>query len=307
MNILLIAGGWSSERDVSLSGAVGIKSALQRLGHQVTFFDPKISLNGLTKAVKNQDFAFINLHGCPGEDGLIQAMLEALKCPYQGSNPAGSFLALNKAAAKELFRHANLPTADWELLSTKPQKNWRPTFEYPVFIKSNTGGSSLELAKINNETELANSLDTLLNSPKEFIVEPNIEGVEITCGILDETPLPPILIRPKIANSDFFDYKSKYTKGGAEEICPAPISKELTEEIQALTLKAHKLLGLSDYSRADFILDKNEKLWLLEVNTLPGMTPTSLIPQEAAAIGLDYDALVSKLIDLGLRKKQYLK
>lgn len=300
MNVLLIAGGWSSERPVSLSGAKGIEASLQRLGHQVTFFDPEHSLSGLADAVKGQDFAFINLHGCPGEDGLIQAMLEMLDCPYQGSGPAGSFLALNKAAAKELFRNDGLPTADWQLLTEKPAPGWRPDFAFPVFIKANTGGSSLDLSRVEEPEDLDGALEKLFAKGREFLIEPAITGVEVTCGVLGHEALPPILIRPKANSAVFFDYASKYSAGGAEELCPAPLSAAINANAQALALRVHKLLGLSGYSRSDFILDANENLWLLEVNTLPGMTGTSLIPREAAAIGLGYDDLVARLIELGL-------
>lgn len=301
MNVLLIAGGWSSERPVSLSGAKGIEVALKRLGHQVTIFDPEHSLSGLANAVSGQDFAFINLHGCPGEDGLIQAMLEMLGCPYQGSGPAGSFLALNKAAAKELFRKDGLPTADWQLLTQKPALGWRPNFSFPIFIKSNTGGSSLDLARVEKPEDLDSALERLFAEGGEFLVEPAITGMEVTCGVLGNEALPPILIRPK-ASGVFFDYASKYSDGGAEELCPAPLPAAINANAQAMSLRVHKLLGLSGYSRSDFILDVNENLWLLEVNTLPGMTGTSLIPREAAAIGLEYDGLVARLIELGLSR-----
>jgi len=134
----LIAGGWSSEREVSLSGGKGIHKALETLGHTVTPHDPKNSLDGLADAVKGQDFAFINLHGSPGEDGLIQAMLERLGCPYQGAGPAASMLALNKAAAKALFKKAGLNLAPSILLNARPNKGWQPELAYPLFIKANT-------------------------------------------------------------------------------------------------------------------------------------------------------------------------
>ncbi len=304
MNVLLIVGGWSSERPVSLSGAIGIEASLKRLGHQVTIFDPEHSLSGLAEAVNGQDFAFINLHGCPGEDGLIQAMLETLACPYQGSGPAGSFLALNKAAAKELFRKDGLPTADWQLLTKRPAPDWQPDFNFPVFIKSNTGGSSLDMARVEKLEDLNDALDQLFQNGKEFLVEPAINGVEVTCGVLGNEALPPILIRPK-ASGVFFDYASKYSAGGAEELCPAPLPAAINANAQAMSLRVHNLLGLSGYSRCDFILDSDENLWLLEVNTLPGMTETSLIPREVDTIGLGYDGLIAKLIELGLSRHKY--
>ena len=303
MNILLIAGGWSSEREVSLSGAKGIHEALLRLGHEVTFFDPQYSLNGLLEAARDHDFAFINLHGSPGEDGMVQALLESVGCPFQGSGAQGSFLALNKSASKQIFRDNGLPTPEWEFLARRPSAEWRPKFAYPLFIKSNTGGSSLGLSRVACESELPKALDTLFLTERELIVEPLVEGVEVTCGVLGEEPLPPILIEPA-DGAIFFDYEAKYKPGGAREICPAPIPEDKTTEVQKLALKAHQALGLRGYSRADFIYTPKGELQLLEVNTLPGMTPTSLLPQEAAAIGLSFDDLIAKLIELGLTHSQ---
>lgn len=309
MNILLIAGGWSSERDVSLAGAAGIAAAIGRLGYKATMFDPSAGLQGLGRAAEGQDFAFINLHGSPGEDGLIQAMLENLGLPYQGSGPAASMLALNKAAAKMFFRRGGLPTADWALLTSRPEQGWMPMLSFPVFIKDNTGGSSLHMEKVDSPKELEAALDRLFAREREYIIEPALSGFELTCAVLGEiddcgrerpVALPPILIKAK-GKDGLFDYTSKYTPGGAEEICPAPISELETELVKEFSLKAHRLLGLSGYSRSDFILT-SEGLSLLEVNTLPGMTPTSLLPQEAAAVGLDFDALVERLIRLGLAR-----
>lgn len=308
MNILLIAGGWSSEREVSLSGGRGIHKALEALGHAVRLYDPARSLNGLPDAAKGQDFAFINLHGSPGEDGLIQAMLELLGCPYQGAGPAASMLALNKAAAKVLFMGAGLNTAPYVLLNARPEKGWEPELAYPLFIKANTGGSSLHMERVERPDDLAGALDRLFAVNVSFLMESAVNGREITCGILGrlengkEIPeaLPPILIKP--ATGKIFDYTSKYSPGGAEELCPAPISAALTGAIQRMALASHGALGITGYSRADFIVPENGDPVLLEVNTLPGMTPTSLIPQEAAAVGLSYEQLVQRLIDLGMAR-----
>lgn len=306
MNILLILGGWSSEREVSLNSGAIIEKALVSLGHGVTRFDPRESLDGLVAAAKRADFAFIALHGSPGEDGLIQAVLETAGCPYQGSGPAGSFLALNKAAAKEIFRANGLPTPESVLLAGKPEKGWKPPFAFPLFIKGNMGGSSLGMERVASAEELPAALERLFAQGGEFIVEPEVRGLELTCGVLGyregeaQIPraLPPILIRPKAA--EIFDYVSKYTPGGAEEICPAPISEAAAELVREISVAAHTALGLSDYSRADFILKDDGSVMLLEVNTLPGMTSTSLLPQEAAVVGLPFEKLIAHLIDLGL-------
>ena len=302
MKILLIAGGWSSEREVSLNGARGMEEALRALGHSVTFFDLLTEFDQLLPQAREHDFALINLHGAPGEDGLVQAMLDRVGCPYQGAGPAGSFLALNKAAAKQLFRHAGLPTADWEFLPCPPPADWQPRLAYPLFVKSNTGGSSLRLGRARDRAELDKVLAEIFAAGDEALIEPELKGREVTCGILGEEALPPILIEP--VAGDFFDYESKYATGGAREICPAPIAPELTDRVRDLAMAAHKALGLRGYSRADFILDADQNLTLLEVKTLPGMTATSLVPQEAKVIGLDFGRLLERLMELGMARRK---
>ncbi len=308
MNILLIAGGWSSERDVSLAGGKVVHKALDKLGHTVTVYDPALSLSGLAEAVAGKDFAFVNLHGSPGEDGLIQSMLERLGCPYQGAGPAASMLALNKAAAKVFFAAAGLPIPESLMLNRKPEQDWQPILRYPLFIKATTGGSSLHMEHVAGPDHLFPALERLFAVGTSYLVESAVDGDEITCGVLgalqgdEEVPeaLPPILIKP--STGKIFDYTSKYAPGGAEEICPAPITAELTKRIQNMALAAHRALGISGYSRADFILKNKQDPMLLEVNTLPGMTPTSLFPQEAAAVGLSFEQLVQRLIELGLAR-----
>lgn len=306
MNILLILGGWSSEREVSLNGGAIIEKALFSLGHSVTRFDPQTSLDGLMEAARKADFAFIALHGSPGEDGLIQAMLDIAECPYQGSGPAGSFVALNKAAAKEVLRDSGLPMPEGVFLTRKPDAAWKPPFPFPVFVKGNMGGSSLGMERVKTGAELPAALDRLFALGGEFLMEPEVKGIEVTCPVLgyieDGVQVPralePILIKPNA--SDIFDYASKYAPGGADEICPAPIPADAKKRIREASLKAHVVLGLKDYSRSDFILQDDGSFVMLEVNTLPGMTSGSLIPKSAAVAGLSYEGLVAHLIELGL-------
>jgi D-alanine-D-alanine ligase len=300
MNILLIAGGWSAERDVSLRGAEQIEAALRRLGHKVRRFDPEAGLEGLFAAAQGHDFAFLNLHGSPGEDGLIQAMLETIPLPYQGARPHGSLLALDKAAAKAMYLRAGLTTPAWELLPTPHPTSWRPRLPYPLVLKPNRGGSSIGVVFVHNEKELLRALADPTLACLDLVAEVCIHGQELTCGVLEGYTLPPILIRPKAGK--FFDYTSKYVPGASEEICPAPIGGSLTAQIHDMAAAAHRALGLADYSRSDFILDETGRLWLLETNTLPGMTATSLLPQEAQAVGLSFEDLLEELIRLGLRK-----
>ncbi len=309
MNILLIQGGWSSERDVSLNSGREIFKALVAKGHSVTTLDPKDQLEQLIAKAKVHDFAFIALHGSPGEDGLIQAMLENAGCPFQGANSSSSILALDKTASKSLFIHAGLPTPPYCFLTAKPEAGWLPPFAFPIFVKANTGGSSLGMERVETSADLPAALERLFTQANTFLVEPAIIGQEVTCGVLgalkddEEIPfaLDPILIKPKLATT-LFDYKSKYQVGGADEICPAPLEQTVYKRVQELALQAHIALGLSGYSRSDFIVPAQGEPMLLEINTLPGMTATSLIPKEAAVIGLSYADFVEKLIELGIAR-----
>lgn len=300
MRILLIAGGWSNEREVALSGAAQIEKALLALSHEVVRFDPRDAFDSLFDISRTCDFAFINLHGQPGEDGLLQAILDRSGCPYQGPGPAGSFLALHKASAKQIFRHHGLRTPDWVFLSTPPAPGWQCPLPFPVFAKSNVGGSSLEMGRAEKQEALDAVLSGLFEKGREVLVETSISGIELTCAVLGDEALPPILIKP-LKNETFFDYESKYAQGGADEICPAPVDQAVTDELKRLSLAAHGALGLRGCSRADFILSDGA-LYLLEVNTLPGMTPTSLLPRSAAVHGLDFEALIQRLIDLGMEQ-----
>jgi len=302
MRVLLIAGGWSPEREISLRGAQSIEKAIRELGHQVTFFKLSEDLGALVKAAAEHDVAFINLHGAPGEDGLVQAILDRVGCPYQGSDAAGSFLALHKSAAKALFASAGLKTPTGMLITAMPAPGWKPDLPYPLFVKSNTGGSSLHLARAENDEELFAALREIFEAGSEALIESFVPGKEITCGVLGDKALAPILIVPK---RRFFDFHDKYAgAAGAAEICPAPLPPDTTARIQEAALAAHRALGLSSYSRADFILTEEGDIYILEVNTLPGMTDVSLVPKEAAAAGMTYLELVDNLLHMALERRR---
>lgn len=302
MRVLLLAGGWSPEREISLRGARSLEMALKELGHQVHFFDLQPhNLADIAAEAPKHEVAFINLHGAPGEDGLVQALLDRVGLPYQGTGPAGSFLALNKAAAKSLYRAHGLPTPDWIFLTKMPGPDFEPNLPYPLFVKSNTGGSSLHLSKAENREELFQGMQVIFDAGCDVIIEPLIPGQEMTCAVLGDEALPPILIVPK---RPFFDFHDKYSgAAGADEICPAPLPAETNATLQNLALKAHKVLGLSGYSRTDAILHADGSLHVLETNTLPGMTDVSLVPRAAAVVGLNYPQLVQRLLELALNNK----
>lgn len=302
MRILLVAGGWSTEREISLKGAASIAEALSARGHEVTLFDLSDGFEKLLKLAATHDAAFLNLHGQPGEDGLVQALLERAGCPYQGSGPAGSFLALNKAAGKALFVRAGIRTPDYEFLPVRPAAGWKTSLPFPLFVKSNTGGSSIDLFRVNDEAELNCALDTLFAGHQEVLIETLIPGQEVTCGVVgrsgEEKALAPVLIVPK---REFFDFHDKYAADGAAEICPAPLAPELTARVQEAAVAAHRCLGLSGYSRTDFRLTDEGELFALEVNTLPGMTSASLVPKEAAAAGIDFGELLETLLSYAVK------
>ena len=263
MKVLLLAGGWSPEREVSLKGGEQIAAALKERGHSVTLCDPAKDFERLMDMAREHDAAFINLHGAPGEDGLVQAILDRVNCPYQGAGPAGSFLALHKAAARQIFRDAGLNIPDGVFLPRHPGPN------------------------------------SLFSMGEEAIVETAVVGREVTCGVLGEEALAPILV---VSKGNYFDYHNKYAPDGAQEICPAPIAPEETAKVQDAALRAHHALGLKGYSRADFILQDDGTLYILEVNTTPGMTSTSLVPREAAVKGMSFADLVERLIELALER-----
>ncbi|MFW5837164.1 MAG: D-alanine--D-alanine ligase family protein [Desulfovibrionaceae bacterium] len=298
MRVLLIMGGWSGERDVSLSGGRKIADALNALGHQVDPFDPATELKNLFDRARGCDFAFINLHGSPGEDGLVQALLEKAGVPYQGSGPEASFLALSKSGTKMVLEQAGLPTPQWELLA-RPGDELALDFPFPAFVKPDRGGSSLAVDRVESRDNLNQALRAVFAENDAALVERAARGPEVTCSVLGRKTLPLVLIRP--AQARFFDYHSKYAPGGAEEVCPAPIDEDAARRVRELSLQAHRLLGLEGYSRADFVLEDGAPL-LLEVNTLPGMTPTSLLPQAAAQAGYSFEALIARLMELGQQR-----
>lgn len=305
VRVLLVAGGWSTEREISLRGGAMVAEELTRRGHSVSFFDLSEGFERLLKLAATHDVAFLNLHGQPGEDGLVQALLEHVGCPYQGAGPKGSFLALNKVATKALIKRAGLSTPAYEFLPVRPAEGWKPSLPYPLFVKSNTGGSSIDLFRVRDDAELRQALEALFRQRQEVLIEAFIPGKEITCGVLgspgEEHALPPVLIVPK---REFFDFHDKYSDDGAVELCPAPLSEEITAKVQQAALTTHRTLGLEGYSRTDFLLNEEGELFVLEVNTLPGMTQSSLVPKEAAAEGMSFGELLETLLELAMTRKR---
>ena len=264
---------------------------------------PSMLGQGVLQVCAMADLVFLALHGSCGEDGRIQATLDLLGVPYTGSNYISSGMAMDKAIAKRFMDAENIRTAPWR--DVRYAEADIPALveelETPCAVKIVNGGSSIGVELPENKEELEATLRRMLRFGNHVVVEKKIRGREIQIAVLGDTYLPAVEIIPKNA---YFDYESKYQKGGAVEICPAPITEAEWRQVGEMALKLHKALGLSVYSRADFILDEEGKAWCLEVNTLPGMTPTSLVPQEAAAVGMDYDTLCETIAEESLRVRK---
>ena len=332
MNIVVLAGGLSMERDVSLASGSLIANALREAGQRAVLvdlyygidkdkmsfedisgryeykipevapnLDALISSNGgrknpvgenVIEFCKMADVTFLALHGGVGENGKLQALLEMNGIRFTGSSSVGCMLSMDKIISKELIAKGGIPTASW--LTNKDDRDSLKAL-IPCFVKPADNGSSVGVTKVTSEGELTEALCEAEKFSENVLIEKQVVGREFSVGVLDGVALPPIEI---IATGDFYNYKVKYQAGLAREICPAPISAELTEKLQSYAERAHKILRLGSYSRIDFILDESGEFYFLEANALPGMTPTSLLPQEAAANGMSYTELCLKLIEL---------
>ena len=305
LHIALIAGGVSGEREVSLNGAAGAEKALDPEKFMVRRYDPATDLAKLAADASEIDFAFILLHGLYGEDGTMQGFLELLGVPYQGSGVLGSAIAMDKQLAKELYVLNGLPVADSYLISGGDEvdgKELMNRFGLPVVIKPVHEGSSLGLSLAQSEEELLGGIERALRYDTDVMVEQYIKGRELTVGVMgnDELEALPVIEIVPGDEFTFFDYDAKYKPGASEEICPARISEDVTKVAQQYAVAAHKALRLRGYSRTDMMMAEDGSLYLLETNTIPGMTATSLMPQAAAAHGLLFPQFLERLIELGL-------
>ncbi len=307
IRLALLSGGDSSEREVSLSSGNQVYNALNRDKYQITRYDPKTDLLKLVKDADEIDAALLILHGPNGEDGTIQGLLELLKIPYQGAGVMGSAVAMNKIAAKKLYQQADIPVPAY-LYFEKHEKidtgTCSQTLGLPLVVKPANAGSSVGIAIVNNEKELSLAIEKAFEQDSLILLEEYIKGVELTCGVLGNMELEPLPVIEIIPGHeyDFFDYKAKYLAGATEEICPARINDIVKDHVQALAIAAHKALFLKGYSRTDFIL-KDGNLYVLETNTIPGMTETSLYPQAANAAGYSFSILLDRLISLAMDKE----
>lgn len=303
INVALLAGGASGERDISIASGQGAREALEEAGFNVMTFDPVVRSDLRSLMDGNFDVAFLCLHGKYGEDGTIQGMLEVLGIPYTGSGVWSSALAIDKIRAKVFYRHYGIPTPDSITMYDKPTMSGAEVIEKvgsPCVVKPANEGSALGVHIVKTPEEVEEALKESFQHDREVLIETYIKGTELTVSVLgndDPVALPVIKIVPQ---AEFYDFQSKYAPGGSQHICPAPLSPEETERVQKTALAAHKALGCRGVSRTDIIMDEQGKCWTLETNTVPGMTSTSLFPDAGRAAGYSFPELCTKLIELAL-------
>lgn len=340
MKVVVLAGGTSTERDVSLSTGKMIYKALKSNGHKAILLDVYLGYEGDTenlfdiekdwaegiggigadnpdinqiRALRKDnpdcffgpnvlnicgmaDIVFLALHGANGEDGRIQAAFDLMNIKYTGTDFASSSLAMNKALAKEIFAYYDIPTPKGIYVRKDEKFHWDT---YPCVVKVNNGGSSVGVSIINTPGELEAGIENALRYGDEFIIEQYIKGREFAVGVIDGKALPVIEIAPI---SGFYDYKNKYQAGSTIETCPAKIDDALAKKMQDVAVRVFRALRLKTYARMDILMNDKNEVFCLEANTLPGMTPTSLIPQEARAIGINFEQLCDMIIDISLKK-----
>lgn len=303
--VALLAGGTSGEREISIASGKGAKAALEKAGFPVTTIDPA-DKDDLKKLIDEHfDIAFLCMHGKMGEDGTIQGMLEILGIPYTCSGVQASAIAMDKNKSKIMYETREIPTPVSMLLTKGQDFSYDELKEkvgIPCVAKPATEGSALGVEIVNDEDALEEAIDRVFAIDNQVIVEQFVSGTEITVAVLgNDLPfaLPVIQIVP---TGEFYDFTSKYAPGGSQHICPAPLEDDVTSKAQDYAVRAHLALGCSGVSRSDFIIDESGEPWILETNTIPGMTETSLLPDAARAAGMDFPALCTKLIQYALDK-----
>ena len=301
----MLLGGPSSEREVSLKTGRAVASALRRQGLDVVEIDVGEDLSRLVDQLKEvrPHVVFIALHGTFGEDGVIQGVLEYLGLPYTGSGVLASALAMDKVASKRLFSYHGIPVPRYTIFRkdgwTLPGETPLEELSYPVVVKPAAEGSTIGVSIVKEEEDLEGALKEAYKYGDTVLVEEFIEGREITVGILGEEPLPVIEIIPE---TGFYDYRAKYTPGLTRYEVPAKLPRETAIMVQDMALLAHRALGCRDVSRVDFRLAEDGTPYILEVNAIPGMTETSLLPKAAAAAGISFEELVLRILESALKK-----
>lgn len=302
LHVAVLMGGWSAEREVSLMSGAGISEALESLGHQVTRIDMDRDVAAKLAAAK-PDVVFNALHGTPGEDGTVQGMLDLMGLKYTHSGLVTSVIAIDKQLTKQALIPHGIPMPGGRMVPVAELYE-RDPLPRPYVLKPVNEGSSVGVAIVTNEGNYGNPIAAGAKGPwqefDELLAEPFIRGRELTTAVLGDQALGVTELKPK---SGFYDYDSKYTDGLTEHVFPAQIPDEITDACKRIALDAHKHLGCKGASRSDFRWDDNhgvEGLFLLEVNTQPGMTPLSLVPEQARHLGISYPELVQRIVDEAL-------
>lgn len=306
ITVALLSGGTSPERDVSLASGSQVYEALDKSRYDVRRYDPKTDLARLVADAPRIDVALVILHGVGGEDGTVQGLLDLLHIPYQCSGPLGSAVAMNKLAAKHLYVQNRIPTPAFVCGRRGNAFDTAACIErlgLPVVVKPASGGSSIGMSIVRAPDEMASALAAAFACEETLLAEEYIQGTEITVAVMGNAhleTLPVVEIVPADTHQ-FFDYSAKYNAGGALEICPARISEKLTNTARDLAKKAHAALFCKGYSRTDMMI-RGDDVFVLETNTIPGMTRQSLLPLAARTAGMDFAHLIDRLIILALEK-----
>jgi D-alanine-D-alanine ligase len=322
MKVAVLLGGNSPERQVSLDSGKNIAQALRSNGYDVIEFDPGLAtrelihnfgidyngpieqerslyINLLLLSMLEIDVVFNGLHGGEGENGVIQVLLETMGLKFTGPGSIACMLAMDKEFSKMLLLQNGLPTAKFLTIRNKTDKvEGIDGLNYPVIVKPADGGSSLGHTVLKDNNGLPKAIDFAFEYGNKVLVEEFISGMEIAAGILDGTALPLVHIKPR---HDLYDYECKYTPGMSSYECPADLDESITKAVQKNALKMYNILGCTSYSRVDFLVKNNKDMYILEANTLPGMTATSLIPKAAKAIGYSFEALIEKIVQDALK------
>ncbi len=291
----VLMGGTSAERDISLKSGASVLGALKRLGYNAKGVDVGTDVCEVLLK-ENIEIAFLALHGGTGEDGSMQGMLEVLGIPYTGSGVLASALAMDKLASKKMFIHEGLRVPEFEVI----RKGESPTLPMPFVVKPVREGSSIGVSIVRNAEEAGAALDAALQYTGMALVEQYIQGKEVHIGILHDRALGGVEVRPLV---EFYDFKAKYdTSSGTRYILPPEIDREIYEKAKDLALTAHIAIGAEGATRVDLLVDTRGEIFVLEVNTIPGMTETSLLPKIASLEGFSFDSLVEEILKGALEK-----
>jgi D-alanine-D-alanine ligase len=297
LHLIVLMGGPGSEREVSLRSGTAVARAFRGAGYRVSEVDVKGPDFELPDGT---DLCINMIHGTFGEDGQIQAILGRRGVAYTGEGESASRIAFDKLASKELFVRAGVPTPRSEVIAPGA----KPTLALPIVVKAPREGSSVGVHLVREAGQLEAALADCANLDREILIEELVEGRELTVGVVGDRAMAVVEIRP---HEGFYDYAHKYTKGASEYFCPAPLDEATTRRVQETALAAHRALGLEVYSRVDILLRADGELFVLEANTIPGMTETSLLPKAAAAVGIDFLSLCEEIARLSLQHRKSSK